>query len=579
MDTGLTAQERYAVQYHFSDKDTSTSPESLGLRQVFSTQKECFIYLQNLVKNKKSLGFLSFSIDSVAYLSNQADVWIFIGQQYTWEALQIDHELHKVAEAAGVLHLLKRVPTEEDGHLSSVQDKMLNWLENNGYPFAAIYLDSFHVNGSQLMGKWKLEKGPLYKIDSIHVEGAAKISVHFLAQYLDILPYSLYNKDRLNAISRKLRELNFLEETSPWDLSLVGTGATVNLYLKPKRNSQVNALIGFLPANRDYGGKTLLTGEVNINLRNAIGNGELIGVNWQQIQIRSPRLNLIYEHPYMFNSGYGAVFQFDVFKKDSSFIHLNAIAGLSFKIDQRQQGKLFYQRLVSNQITVDTNSIKQTKRLPEQLDVRTSLIGLDYQFSGTDYRYNPRKGTELNIIASAGLRKIVPNSFIDGLKKDATGQSFNFSNLYDSISRKSYVVRFRSGLAHYIQTNDRSTVRLSLQTGFILSKGVYRNELFQIGGYKLLRGFNEESIYTDRYMVTSAEYRYLIGQNAFLYAFSDLGWARTQQQTRYYWGNGIGLSLETKAGYLNLSYAVGKQQETSFSLREAKIHFGFVSIF
>jgi hypothetical protein len=46
-----------------------------------------------------------------------------------------------------------------------------------------------------------------------------------------------------------------------------------------------------------------------------------------------------------------------------------------------------------------------------------------------------------------------------------------------------------------------------------------------------------------------------------------------------YLGTGFGMALETKAGILNLSYAVGKRNDASFSFRQSKIHFGFVSIF
>jgi hemolysin activation/secretion protein len=106
---------------------------------------------------------------------------------------------------------------------------------------------------------------------------------------------------------------------------------------------------------------------------------------------------------------------------------------------------------------------------------------------------------------------------------------------------------------------------------------------FKLVGYKLLRGFNEESIYTTQYAVGSGEFRYLVGLNAYLFSFVDYGWARNDTyETLYsntYLGTGFGLALETKAGMLNLSFAVGKTGDESFNLKQSKIHFGFVSIF
>ena len=86
-----------------------------------------------------------------------------------------------------------------------------------------------------------------------------------------------------------------------------------------------------------------------------------------------------------------------------------------------------------------------------------------------------------------------------------------------------------------------------------------------------------------QYAVGSAEFRYLLGLNAYLFTFLDGGWARNNTYQSLvnhgYLGTGFGVALETKAGMLNLSFAVGKRDDTSFSLRQSKIHFGFASIF
>ncbi|WP_315820081.1 hypothetical protein [Paraflavitalea speifideaquila] len=61
--------------------------------------------------------------------------------------------------------------------------------------------------------------------------------------------------------------------------------------------------------------KLLVTGEATINLKNAFGAGETIGLNWQQIQVKSPRLNLSFAYPYLFNTPFGINFGFDLFKR------------------------------------------------------------------------------------------------------------------------------------------------------------------------------------------------------------------------------------------------------------------------
>jgi hypothetical protein len=96
----------------------------------------------------------------------------------------------------------------------------------------------------------------------------------------------------------------------------------------------------------------------------------------------------------------------------------------------------------------------------------------------------------------------------------------------------------------------------------------------------MLRGFDEESQYLSQYAIATLEYRYLIGQNSNFFAFTDGGWGRqTKQLTNTYLGTGLGLSFETKAGILNLIWAIGKRDDTEFNLRQSKLHFGFANYF
>ena len=98
-----------------------------------------------------------------------------------------------------------------------------------------------------------------------------------------------------------------------------------------------------------------------------------------------------------------------------------------------------------------------------------------------------------------------------------------------------------------------------------------------------MRGFDEESIFASQYGVGTVEYRYLLGQNSFLFAFADLGWAKNKALSRNisntFIGAGLGMAFETKAGIFNISYASGKRDDTKFNLRQSKIHIGYVNYF
>ncbi len=526
-------------------------------------------------------GFPAASIDSATYDTAFASVQLFLGKQIQLLQLRTDHIDEKALAISGFTDkgfISKPFNIEQ---LQVIKERILSYYERNGYPFAGVFLDSIQVSADAMNATLMVNKGPLYHIDSIRVKGKLKISNGFLQRYLGIPNGSIYNKDKLDQVSKRLQELPYLQEQQPSELLMLGRGSILDVYLAPKKNSQVNFLIGFLPANSQTN-KLQLTGDVNLNLRNALGTGETILLNWQQLQINSPRINLGFQQPYIFKSAFGFDFAFDLFKKDSTFLQLNAQIGIQYLLSARQSGKIFLQ----NQNTfllgsgVDTNLVKATRQLPPNIDVRAVNVGLDYELNTTNYRFNPITGNELRLVGAVGIKTISQNNEIIGLKDP----SFNFSSLYDSIKMRSYQLRVKLTAAHYFPVGKRSAVKTVFNGGVFSSQHIFRNELFQLGGYKLLRGFDEESIYATQYSVITLEYRNLVGLNSFLFTFMDAGWVKSKYQSvslsNQFVSAGLGLVFETKAGLLNMSFAVGKRNDVKFDLRQSsKIHFGYINYF
>jgi hypothetical protein len=256
--------------------------------------------------------------------------------------------------------------------------------------------------------------------------------------------------------------------------------------------------------------------------------------------------------------------------------------GLVYDVSAEQQVKLYLQqqgrRLLAD--GVDTNFVKQQKQLPLNADVSLSNIGLDYTFVNTDYRFNPLKGYDIKLTTQVGLKKIKTNDVILGLKEPG----FSFATLYDSIVKNAYQIKLNFIADKYTYLGGQSTLKTAVNIGGLFSPTLFRNELFQIGGFKLLRGFNEESIYATNYAVANVEYRYRLGLNSYFFGFVNQGWVQTKFQknnfNNRYAGTGLGLVLENKFGVINFSYALGFEKNRPFKFGEAsKIHFGYVNYF
>ncbi len=574
-------QQKYLLQYRFTD--TVDVSASLGLQNSFVQKEFCSQYIFQIPQLLQKKGFVSASVDSIRMDSVTATVLIFLGKQYLWAKLNTSSVAPDLLNTAGYRDKnFKQLPLDF-ASVQLLQQRILNKLENAGYPFANIYLDSFDLQSNGMSAVLKVDKGPLYKIDSIRVYGDVKISNRFLQRYLEIEDGSIYQKQKLLNISQKLLQLPYLTEEQKWNISYLGTGSIVNLYLKNKKSSQINGIVGFLPANDQLGGnKLLVTGDFNLNLKNSFGLGEALAIMYQQIQVKSPRLQLSYLQPFLFGSPFGVDFSFDGLKKDSSFLNINLQLGVQYSFGGNKSGKIFYQQFISNLLDVDTNFIRNNKRLPDQIDQTTSNIGIEYEWFNTDYRFNPRKGVDLKFTGSAGIRRIRENNNITNIK-DPSNPTYNFKSLYDTLGTRAYTFRMKLNAARYFKTGKQTTFKAAFNGGWVQSPKIFRNELYQIGGFKMLRGFDEESIYASAYAVVTAEYRLLIGLNSFLYAFTDGALVRNKSQfansSNTFLGTGFGLAFETKAGIFNVAFAAGKRNDLPFNLRQSKIHFGYVNFF
>ncbi|MFN9710243.1 MAG: ShlB/FhaC/HecB family hemolysin secretion/activation protein [Bacteroidota bacterium] len=517
------------------------------LRETFDNKNACSVYINGLPTLLRGKGFLGASVDSVEMGDSVAAIRLFLGQSYNWGAVRVKPSDEPLLEAIGWRKKYFSNRSFDYSKLTLLKEKLVGYLEDNGYPFAEVRLDSFDLNVQDLNPKLEINRGPLYKIDSIRIFGEVNIRNSFLQRYLDLPNGSVYKKKKLLEVDKKLRQLPYLAVQQQSDISYLGTGSLLNVYLKGKKSSQINGLVGFLPSSEASGSnKLLITGDFNLSLKNSFGLGESILVMFQQIQVQSPRLKLSYQQPYLLGSPFGADFLFEGFKKDSSFLNIQYQLGAAYAFGGNRNGKVFFQQFITSLDFIDTASIKRNNRLPEQIDQTTSSIGVDYEWWNTDYRFNPRNGFDIKIQTTAGLRRIRRNNTITSLKNEQSVTK-DYKYLYDSVATNAYSFRLRGTASRYFKTGSQTVLKTSLNGGWVQSPALFRNELFQLGGFQLLRGFDDESFFASAYAVLTTEYRVLTGQNSFLYGFWDGGWVRNQSRlanaSNLLWGLGLGASF------------------------------------
>jgi outer membrane protein assembly factor BamA len=560
----LSAQQNYSLEIRADSN--SALLKKIDYNKKFASKslrdKELLRVLSVCYDN----AYLTADYDSIVSDSLSAVAYLNVGAQYKWAYLKKGNVDEGVLSEIGFREKLYNDKPLKYKDVRRVRERIVRYYENNGYPFAAVKLDSIVIVDEKISAVLFLQKNKEVKIDSIVIKGSAKIAPVYMYNYLGIKPGSRYNESQLEKVNTRLRELPFV--TLKKSSTVVFTNKTNKLVLNldKKRASQFDGIIGILPDN--ITGKILFTGDVRLKLQNGLGRGELIDLNWRRLQTQTQDLKARVVYPFILRTPFGVDYNFRLYKKDTSYLDVHQNIGVQYLLIGGNYIKVYYNNKSSTLLS--TKGLEFVTVLPPYADVKTNMYGVGLRFEQLDYRLNPRKGLFLQVNASAGTKVIKKNSKVN-------------PEVYQKIKLNSTQYTSDLELNVFLPLGSRSTVKIGNQSAFLYGEATFQNELFRIGGLKTLRGFDEESIFASAYSIFTLEYRLILEQNSYLYVFGDGAWYENNNVTQYVkdtpYGFGAGISFETKAGIFSISYALGKQFNNPIQLRSGKIHFGIVNYF
>ncbi|MBK7818566.1 MAG: hypothetical protein IPJ60_14270 [Sphingobacteriaceae bacterium] len=273
-----------------------------------------------------------------------------------------------------------------------------------------------------------------------------------------------------------------------------------------KRATQLDGIIGVQPnANT---GKTILTGDIKIKLLNEIlHNGETFDLEWRRLQSQTVDFKGKMIYPYMFGSSFGSDYAIKIYKRDTSFIDINNDLGLQYYVSGLNYIKLSVKKRTSN--IISTYGLANVTALPDYADVTTQLNGFGVFYENLDYKFNPRNGISIQMNASAGNKKVRKNPKINDIA-------------YNNVTLSSTQYMYDANISGYMHLSKNNVLKLGLQSASIFGDApLFTNELIRIGGLRTLRGFDEESIFTSFYTISTIEYRFLFAQNSNIIVFTE----------------------------------------------------------
>jgi outer membrane protein assembly factor BamA len=539
------------------------------LKTQFSSTANRKAQLQSLLFDLYNRGYLAASFDSIKGDTIKQTAYLRAGQPYKWVTIRHTSVDEGLLNRAGFKEKYYRGKPASFKEVTRLQENIVRLSENNGFPFAFVKLDSIAIDSNNnISASLVLERGQLYKIDSVIVKGSAKISRTYLYSYLGVRPGDLYNEEALQRLASRIKELPFVREIKPAEVYFGDKGAKVVLYLDDKKASTFNGILGFLPNSDPTQTKPLITGEIHLRLYNALNRGELIDLNWRKLQVATQYLDVKLAYPYLFSTQFGLDGNLNLYKRDTTFLNLIRGIGVQYLLKGGNYIKAFVENRSST--LLNTTGFENVLTLPDNADISTTQYGIEIQADRLDYRYNPRKGFSVYVKAGIGTKNIKRNNKIN-------------PEVYEGLRLRSTQVNTELRAAYYFPLSRRSIIKTGVNGGYIYSPVMFTNELYRLGGLNSLRGYTDESVFVSAYSIFTLEYRFLLEQNSYLFGFADAGYFQrkvVQGFTDYQpYAFGAGISFETKIGIFSLVYALGNELDNNIQFRNAKIHFGITNYF
>ncbi|MBK9564917.1 MAG: hypothetical protein IPO37_06940 [Saprospiraceae bacterium] len=525
----------------------------------------------------QSAGFFQAHMDTLLCKNDSCIADIYKGRLYAIGSVKLTEEQKSIIEASG----LKRIKLAEKKVDTTILYQYLKSLisheVNNGHPFAIARFDSIRFSDDKLHTTLKLDRGRKIFFDSIVLEGRLRINSKYMRRLLDINEGALYSQDKVTKVNKRIADLPFVQQRSSPFVRFINDKASVIISPDPKPASRFDFLIGVLPQIVNGVRKWNITGDFTAELNNILDQGEYTFFQFKRLKTENLELLAKSNIPYLAGLPVGSHLDFRLFKNGNNNLDIYFDGGTQYLFGGFNHLKLYGSYRSSVLLEVNTQQIENSGRLPQSLDVTYTGVGSGLNLRDLDYRFNPSSGYDAQINFVAGTKKILKNRQIVDLE--------GFENSYDTLQLKTLQLELDIAAAYYVPIKKWAAIKTGLTGALRYNQQTLRpNELLRIGGNKTLRGFDEESIFTDKYFFGTIEFRILFDQNSYLtIPFFDIGMVNTindgNSASDFVFGTGMGLNFGTTAGIFNLSFAAGKNSGNPLDFSKMKIHFGYVNLF
>ncbi len=445
---------------------------------------------------------------------------------------------------APLLSLVGSTPSPEA--IRSALKQVEAWYHQHGYTLARVVDYSLDESGVLTV---QVAEGV---IEAVEVRGNKRTRTEVLRRLIGVRSGEVYNEARLQRVRQRLGRFPFLRDAKLGAEPGEQVG-TANLLLQVEEESSLDFAVA-----AGYSSEQGFVGYAEVVETNVAGLGHRARLQWQREQVRNPytgeyeALRPSYAFSYEAPRALPGAFNFGIELYDRSPFYPVFYADLdTVRRYERRVGvsaylgldwrELFEVRLRYRADRVDYDDAPDTLISPGLRSAnrgRFTALGVQVVYDTREGRF-PRKGLHATVLAERTL-----------------SGDFRFT-------------RVLGEARYYIPLRGESALALRGVAG-VGSDGTPLSELFWIGGYDLLRGYEQDEFRGNRMVAGSVEYQFPVMEAVQGAVFVDAGavWNSSAElaSVPVRFGAGAGLRFASPIGIIRLDLAYGKRGFVYLSL-------------
>ena len=503
-------------------------------------KKDALDEIDRILQQVKKRGFFTARIDSISKTNKELIAYLDLGKKINEIIIVTKKDNTNGIIDSGIDSI--KIKTRE---FSDITNQLLEQIDRKGNSFSEITYVNPLLKNDTLFLEMKISNSSSRKIDKVITRGYEDFPKKFITKFFLIDKNTVFSKQKLNQVSALSNKLDFIKEKKAPEVLFKKDSTHLYLFLDKIGTSSFDGLVNF--SSKENGKGLLLNGNLDLKLNNTFNTGEKFEIIWNKVSDEKTDFKINSYVPYILNSKFSTTLEFYLYRQDSTFINTNFELKTDYSINQKSHASILYSSEKSNYLLNISNN--------DLASYSNYFIGLGYELkkSSTSNLYKYKNGLNLNL--TIGKRKTDRES-INQLK-------FHFSAFAN------------------VQINNRGYLNIKNESGLLTSKNYLLNELFRIGGANSIRGYNEQSIFTNGYSYSNIEFRYSLDTSSYLYSITDLGGYKenTTNKIKKLLGIGAGYQFRINNNLVNLGYVISTNSSTNAKLNSSRLVVRWTSFF